>query len=93
MTRSRRTGRGSSAIPVHRLPNGGGHMEGGDPAGGALDQVLASVEKREILTALRRADGRRTEAARLLGISRSRLYRRMDALGINPGEPEPIESL
>lgn len=68
-------------------------MEGGDPAGGALDQVLASVEKREILTALRRADGRRTEAARLLGISRSRLYRRMDALGINPGEPEPIESL
>jgi propionate catabolism operon transcriptional regulator len=42
------------------------------------------VEKREILMALRRARGQRAQAARSLGISRSRLYRRMEALGIDP---------
>lgn len=51
---------------------------------GLLDCVLADVERREILTALRSAHGQRTRAARGLGISRSRLYRRMEALGINP---------
>ncbi len=49
-----------------------------------LDEVLATIERREILNALQRADGQRTMAARLLGISRSRLYRRMEALGIDP---------
>ncbi len=51
-----------------------------------LDDVLASVERRAILTALRRAAGRRSQAAREMGISRSRLYRRMEALGIHPSE-------
>jgi DNA-binding NtrC family response regulator len=53
-----------------------------------LDEVLATIEKREILSALQRADGQRTLAARLLGISRSRLYRRMEALGIDPRTSE-----
>ncbi len=53
-----------------------------------LDEVLATIEKGEILGALNRADGQRTMAARLLGISRSRLYRRMEALGIDPREVE-----
>lgn len=48
----------------------------------SLDEVLYSVERREILTALARAGGQRTKAAESLGISRSRLYRRMAALGI-----------
>ena len=51
-----------------------------------LDDVLASVERRAILSALRRAGGQRSRAARVMGISRSRLYRRMDALGIHPRE-------
>ncbi len=51
-----------------------------------LDDVLAFVERRAILTALRRAAGRRSQAAREMGISRSRLYRRMEALGIHPRE-------
>jgi len=51
---------------------------------GSLDQILTTIEKREILGALRRSNGQRTLAARLLGISRSRLYRRMEALGIDP---------
>jgi len=56
------------------------------PEGGedALDNVLHTVEKREILAALRRSGGQRSRAARALGISRSRLYRRMEALGIDP---------
>ena len=57
------------------------------PSGlGPLDQMLTTIERREILSALKRAKGQRTLAARLLGISRSRLYRRMEALGIDPRE-------
>lgn len=51
---------------------------------GSLDRMLATIEKREILAALQRAKSQRTLAARDLGISRSRLYRRMEALGIDP---------
>lgn len=54
---------------------------------GYLDQVLAAVERKEIINALRKAGGRRTLAARLLGISRSRLYRRMEALRVVFHEP------
>lgn len=53
---------------------------------GPLDQMLTTIERREIVSALKRAKGQRTLAARLLGISRSRLYRRMEALGIDPRE-------
>ena len=51
---------------------------------GSLDRILTTIERREILNALNRANGQRTLAAKLLGISRSRLYRRMEALGIDP---------
>ena len=53
---------------------------------GPLDRILTTIERREILAALKRANGQRTLAARLLGISRSRLYRRMEALDIDPRE-------
>jgi PAS domain S-box-containing protein len=49
---------------------------------GSLDNILSAIEKREILKALADTHGQRTRAAQLLGISRSRLYRRMEALGI-----------
>ena len=55
-----------------------------DSQQGSLDQLLSETEKREILGALRRAGGERTQAAKLWGITRSRLYRRMEALGIDP---------
>lgn len=51
---------------------------------GALDSILERVERDEIIAALHRTGGQRTKAARILGISRSRLYRRMEALGIDP---------
>lgn len=56
----------------------------GNGGGGRLDRILATLERKEILASLQQAQGQRTQAARLLGISRSRLYRRMEALGIDP---------
>lgn len=47
-----------------------------------LEPALAAREKQLILDALRLVGGHRSRAAKLMGISRSRLYRRMDALGI-----------
>lgn len=49
-----------------------------------LDEILEHAERRAILAALRRAHGRRNFAAKIMGISRSRLYRRMEALNIVP---------
>lgn len=51
-----------------------------------LDDALAQVEREVIVNALRAADWHRNRAAELMNISRSRLYRRMEALGIKPGE-------
>lgn len=51
---------------------------------GVLDKKLANLERSEILDALQGTRGQRTLAARRLGISRSRLYRRMEALEIDP---------
>ena len=65
---------------------------GSDDGVGSLDRILTTIEKREILNALNRANGQRTLAARLLGISRSRLYRRMEALGIDPRNLGPGEN-
>lgn len=45
------------------------------------------VERERILDALQHSDGRRNEAAELLGISRATLYRRMKACGLNPTAP------
>jgi len=50
---------------------------------GPLDDVLEEVERQTILSALRHSRGKRSQAARSMKISRSRLYRRMEALGIH----------
>lgn len=64
----------------------GGHAGAGkakdDAKAVSLDNILGDTERRAILTALRRAHGQRSLAAKHMGISRSRLYRRMEALGI-----------
>ncbi len=44
---------------------------------------LSEINRDMIESALRKACGNRTEAARLLGISRSTLWYRMKSLGIN----------
>jgi PAS domain S-box-containing protein len=48
-----------------------------------LDPLLARCEREAILRALDAAHGQRNRAAQMMGISRSRLYRRMEALGVN----------
>ena len=61
----------------------------GGPESVALDELLCDTERRAILAALRRARGQRSLAAKLMGISRSRLYRRMEALGLASSRNEP----
>lgn len=55
---------------------------GSDAARGDLS--LGESEKEMILNALERANGKKTEAAKLLGITRRRLYSRMKIHGIKP---------
>ncbi len=47
-----------------------------------LDEYLARVQRELIRRAIARAKGNRAKAARLLGITRPRLYRRMTQLGL-----------
>lgn len=66
-----------------------GSTEGERPQGDLtqnflLDQIIEDVERKAIKNALAAAGGQRNKAAELMGISRSRLYRRMEALGIDP---------
>jgi transcriptional regulator with PAS, ATPase and Fis domain len=75
------------------MPNATPSNTGPTPTTGAntgqslfLDPILADVEREAIRRALRAANWQRNKAAQLMGISRSRLYRRMEALGINPNE-------
>ncbi|MGQ9575258.1 MAG: helix-turn-helix domain-containing protein [Thermoguttaceae bacterium] len=56
-----------------------------------LDELLAQIERELIGRALARSKGNKTKAARLLGMTRPRLYRRMVQLGLeSPGaQPAP----
>jgi DNA-binding NtrC family response regulator len=47
-----------------------------------LDELLAEIELEAIQRALVQAKGNKTEAAGLLGMTRPRLYRRMQQLGL-----------
>jgi transcriptional regulator of acetoin/glycerol metabolism len=50
-----------------------------------LPEAPSADEKERILSALRKAGGKRSAAAKLLGISRATLYRRMADLKIRTG--------
>lgn len=52
-----------------------------------LEQTLQEVEKDQIQQALEQTKHNRTDAARLLGLTRAKLYRRIEALGI-PLDPD-----
>lgn len=49
---------------------------------GSLEVAVETFEKHHILSVLKRTDGNKTEAARLLGIDPSTLYRKMERMGI-----------
>ena len=49
-----------------------------------MDEILLAVEKRLIELALHKTGNSQTDAAEMLGIFRSRLWRRVEALKIPP---------
>ncbi len=49
-----------------------------------LEEFLAKVERELITRAMRRAKGNKSKAAKLLGLTRPRLYRRLVQLGLEP---------
>ena len=58
-----------------------------------LDRLLQDVERSAILHALRETGGNRSDAARVMGISRSRLYRRLEALKIPTNREMVMQSI
>jgi two-component system, NtrC family, nitrogen regulation response regulator GlnG len=56
-------------------------IQGGKP-NGLYDRVIASVERPLIRQALAVTEGNQIQAARLLGINRNTLKRKMDRLGV-----------
>ena len=81
--------RGSALIEAGDLPfafrtgidaqRAGGPLE--DPIE-PLEEVLQRVERDQLARAMRRARGNKAEAARLLGLTRPRLFRRLEQLGM-----------
>ena len=57
------------------------------PPTGGLRAVKGSAEREEILRALQQTDGNKVQAAKLLGISRSRLYSKLKEYHISPEFP------
>jgi transcriptional regulator with PAS, ATPase and Fis domain len=57
----------------------------------ALDPLLEAVEKRLIAVAMNRSQGNATKAAEMLGIFRTRLARRLEALGLDKTLTSPKE--
>ena len=55
---------------------------GGAPASAASDDLLVNVEREHIQRALLRANGNKKAAARMLGLSRRALYRRLERLDL-----------
>ena len=55
-----------------------------------LDEFLAQVQRELIQRALHRAKGNKARAARLLGLTRPRLYRRMVQLGLEENVDKPM---
>jgi len=53
------------------------------PAGSSDPLPLEEVERRNILAALHRSGGNKNEAARILGIDRQRLYRKIEKYGLD----------
>ncbi len=84
---------GSGPIDRHHFPIERGRLA--SDAGDLLSLGLSidQMERRMILEALERAQGNKTRAASLLGISRRALYSRMESHGIPIGgvEAEPSE--
>ncbi len=69
-------------LPAAREPRGRGD-EGAGSTEATLAHRVANLEREAILDALRRTKGKKAPAARLLGISRSTLYEKIQELGLS----------
>lgn len=71
-------------VKANSLPYDIRHYRGDIPAASARGQATREIDphRREILEALEQSEGNRAEAARLLGIDRSTLWRRMHRLNL-----------
>src|SRR4029078_10537666 len=56
-----------------------------------LEKLLARIETELIQRALQQAKGNKSQAAKLLGLNRPRLYRRMVQLGLESAESSDAE--
>ncbi len=73
----------SMSVDLHEPASTDIRPVGAPPAESALDDLqLATLERRAIESALRRTQGNRREAAKLLGLSERTLYRKIDELGL-----------
>jgi two-component system, NtrC family, response regulator HydG len=64
------------------LPPGGRQAPAGANTEDRDDHLLSTVEREHILRALQRAGGNKKAAARMLGVSRRALYRRLERLDL-----------
>jgi DNA-binding NtrC family response regulator len=72
----------------HRRPLAVSAAGTGTPAANRTPVLpLAQLEKQAILDTLRKLNGDKLLAARLLGIGKTTLYRKLKEYGISPGEP------
>ncbi len=70
-------------IRVEDLPDDLGQAAW-EPTAARRVRLLAEVEREQVLEALRAANGNKAAAARLLGLDRKTLYRKLELYGIRP---------
>ncbi len=71
-----------SAAITHAPPPASRSVAPGEPETIDLDRALEAYERQIIERALKAAKGNKTQAAQMLGISRPRLHRRIEQLGV-----------
>lgn len=58
------------------------HEHGGLPAAGLYDRILREVERPLLIVALEKCEGNQLKAARLLGVNRNTLRKKLRELGL-----------
>jgi DNA-binding NtrC family response regulator len=71
------------ALPQDGTGGGAGTADSPPPATGALAERVNAFERAQILAELKRHNQRMTETAKALGLERSHLYKKCQALGID----------
>jgi two-component system, NtrC family, response regulator AtoC len=84
--------RAAMAASAVRMPLADSAAPLPEAAGGPPDELLSSAQRAQIGRVLKQARGNKTEAARLLGISRRSLYRWMDRLNLAEGRARPHQT-